>query len=143
MASSHWPSKLRYGFICIAYSIDLRIWVGRLLAVISPLQRCDVACSWAYSWAKRTTAIGGRRASIPVHESPASSDPQPAGRRADRHHLAAGVNVERVPPHEVIGMALRQAAAQHLEAGATVAGARHDQFGIDRDSALILDRRDE
>src|SRR5580765_1225706 len=48
-------------------------------------------------------------------------DPQPAGGRAHRQALAGLVDRETMAVDEVVGVLLRQAAAQHLEALAAVA----------------------
>src|ERR1700730_5543942 len=46
-------------------------------------------------------------------------------------------------PYQIVGMALRQAVLQHLEAATAVTGARDNDFAIDRDAPLVLDRRDK
>jgi len=43
--------------------------------------------------------------------------------------------------HQVVGVALREALAQHVEAAAAVAGARHHDLAVDGDAPLVLDRR--
>src|SRR3954451_15748834 len=48
-----------------------------------------------------------------------------------------------MPPDEIVGVAVRQASTQHLEALAAVAGARDDNFRVHWDAPLILDRRHE
>src|SRR5712692_9083321 len=46
-------------------------------------------------------------------------------------------------PHQIIGMALRQAPGQHLEALSAIPGAGNDDPGVDRDAPLILGRRNK
>src|SRR3546814_11426161 len=57
--------------------------------------------------------------------------------------LAGGVDVEGMAVDEVVGLLLRQALRQRLEAGAAVAGARDDDAPVDRHAALVLHRRHE
>src|SRR5579883_1824909 len=70
-------------------------------------------------------------------------DPEAAARRAEGEALAAAIDIEGVAPDEVIGVVLRQAVAQHLEAAAAVARARDDDLAVHRNAALVLHRRDE
>ena len=70
-------------------------------------------------------------------------DPQPAAGRAEGETLAARIHRERMAPHQVVGMVLRQALPQYLEAAAAVAGAANDDFAVDRGAPLVLDRPDE
>src|SRR5580693_7953168 len=70
-------------------------------------------------------------------------DPQPAAGRAKGEELAGLVDRERMSPYQIIGMALRQAVLQHLEAAAAVTGARDDHLAIDRDPPLVFDRGDK
>src|SRR5262245_57587259 len=46
-------------------------------------------------------------------------------------------------PYEVVGVALRQALGQHLEAAAAVARARHHHLAVDGYAPLVLGRRHE
>src|SRR3546814_9271903 len=57
--------------------------------------------------------------------------------------LAGGVDVEGMAVDEVVGLLLREALRQRLEAGAAVAGARDDNAPVDRHAALVLHRRHE
>src|SRR5205085_10222712 len=65
-------------------------------------------------------------------------DPQAAGGRADGEAVARLVDREAVAVDQVIGMLLRQPAAQHLERAAAIARARDDEFGLERHAPLIL-----
>src|SRR5258706_64988 len=67
--------------------------------------------------------------------------PQAAAGRAERETLAGVVDRERMAPHQIVGVAFRQAPAQHLEAVSAVAGSRHHHLGVDRDAPLVLGRR--
>jgi len=46
-------------------------------------------------------------------------------------------------PRQVVGMVLRQALPQYLEAAAAVAGACDDNLAVDRNAPFVLDRRDQ
>ena len=48
-----------------------------------------------------------------------------------------------MPIHKVVGVLLRQPFTQHVETFTTVAGARDDHLPVDRNAALVLDRRHE
>src|SRR5437763_10684838 len=70
-------------------------------------------------------------------------DPQAAGGRADREPVARLVDREAVAIDEIVGMLLRQPAAQNLERAAAIARARDDEYGVERDAPLDLVRRHE
>jgi hypothetical protein len=46
-------------------------------------------------------------------------------------------------PHQIVGVVLRQALRQYLEAAAAVAGACDDDLAVDRNAPFVLDRRNE
>src|SRR5215469_8056159 len=69
--------------------------------------------------------------------------PQPAGRGPEGELLPASVDRESVPVYQVVGVTLRQAMAQDLEAATPVAGAGHDDFAVEGNALLILDCRDK
>src|SRR5262249_52173961 len=62
---------------------------------------------------------------------------------AEGEALAALVDIERMAPYQVVGVALRQALGQHLEAAAAVARACHHNLAVDGNALLILGRRHE
>src|SRR5690348_11133290 len=70
-------------------------------------------------------------------------NPQPAAGRAEGEPFAARIDRQRVPPHQIVGVALRQPVAQYLETLAAVASARDDHLAVDRDAALVFDGRDK
>src|SRR4029079_9198989 len=53
------------------------------------------------------------------------------------------IDRQRVPPHEIVGVTLRQAAAQNVEALAAIPGARNDNRGVHQNAPLVLYRRHE
>ena len=66
-----------------------------------------------------------------------------ARRGGEGEAVAAVVDGEGVAIDDIVGVALRQAAAQDIEGPAGVAGARDHERALDWDAALVLDCRDE
>src|SRR5437867_2024675 len=63
--------------------------------------------------------------------------PQRARRRAEREPVSRLIHVERVAVGEIVGVLLRQALREHLEAASPVPSARHDHSTLHRDTLLV------
>src|SRR6516165_4788465 len=65
--------------------------------------------------------------------------PQAAGGGAEGEPLARLIECERVAVHHVVGVRLRQASGEDLEALTAVARARDGELALVRDALLVLD----
>src|SRR5262245_60228639 len=115
--------------------------------------RCALHPSFDCYGNMRERAIGSRkphrvdRRQRVGHAGPAVAlvlaHPQPAGGRAEGEPLALPVERQRMAVDHVVGVRLRQAAGENIEALAAVAGAGDHQLAFARDALLVLDLGDE
>src|SRR5581483_2000079 len=71
------------------------------------------------------------------------SNPQASCCRTHHKRISSRIYIERMSIDQIISVLLRQSIAQHIECLATIAGARHNDLSVDRESLLVLNCRDK